>query len=165
MKGQGFRSSVLRCSWAASVDQNWWEKNQRIFVQKAATVEQISSSTTWSVREFLSSSRLVKPSQRNRDLSAAWGLPGFVLRSVWMVCSCLGCLYFSFSVCWLVLWPGSFCLVFSLLVPLVGCLAWLVVMLGSILKVLFPDIVFLFGLWTRIVLVKKKNRNFARPCH
>lgn len=53
----------------------------RIFIQLAATEDQLTSATITSGREFLSSFHMLKSSQKKRALCETRGIRGFVLRS------------------------------------------------------------------------------------
>lgn len=76
MKGKGFRSIICRCSLAVAVYHIWLERNQSVFQQKAVCVEQLTTVVLPNVMEFLSSFRLVKNSQKKKDLCDVWDLPG-----------------------------------------------------------------------------------------
>lgn len=74
IKGDGFKSRIMKCSLATTVYFIWKERNLRVFQQKAVTSDQVVLTILNSIRDLLSSMRRVKASLENKGLCVTWGL-------------------------------------------------------------------------------------------
>ncbi|KAF7128948.1 hypothetical protein RHSIM_Rhsim10G0040700 [Rhododendron simsii] len=75
VKGNSFKSKILKCSLAATVYFVWRERNLRVFQQKTVASDQVVMQILSSIRDFLSSLRRGKASTENKEI-ACWMYTG-----------------------------------------------------------------------------------------